>query len=388
MSYNFQIIDAVEGLKGRRVIVRLDLNLPFRDGVITDDFRFTQTLPTLLHLKERGARVLLLAHIEGREAHSLRPVFEHIKKNIPVTFVETIAELPARMEAVQEGEFLLLENLRISAEEEENSEAFARTLASFGDIFVNEAFSVSHRSHASIVGIPRYLPSYAGFLFAKEVRELSVAFAPKHPFLFILGGAKFETKLPLVTKFVSLADTLYISGALANDFFHARGLEVGKSLLSSRPPALDTLLSNARIHVPVDAVVEEGGISSIRDIEAVSKEAWIRDAGPRSLEELRSLISNAAFILWNGPLGLYEEGFSKGTETLAAMIASSSAQSIVGGGDTLAALSHLEDKGKFSFISTGGGAMLAFLATETLPGIEALEASTLSRVPAQAVLHS
>ncbi len=287
-------------LKGKRVLVRVD----WSDG---DDFRIKASQQTIDYLINAGAKVILATHVDGNAPD--------LKQFVP--------------EGVE-----LLPNLRADKREEENSDEFAKSLAEQADIYVNEAFAVSHRAHASLVGVPKFLPSYVGFEFEKEVKALSKAFNPPHPFLIILGGAKWETKLPLVDKFVDIAEKILIAGAMA-----------------VRVP--ETILANPKVLLPV------GDISAL-------------DADDQVLAQIKDLVADAKFILWNGPLGKYEDGRKDGTLKLAKTLAESGKEVVVGGADTLLAIKELNILDKFSFVSTGGGAMLAFLATGTLPAIEAL----------------
>jgi phosphoglycerate kinase len=331
-------------LEGKKVLVRVDWNVPVLDGQVADDFRIRHSLPTIEFLRKAGAEVIILSHYTG-EGDSLAPIAEHARKYLP------------QLAFNGEGNLRLMENLRHDPGEKKNDPAFAEKLAKLGEIYVNEAFSASHREHASIVSLPKLLPSYAGLRFAEEVNELSKAFYPKHPFLFILGGAKFDTKLPLLKKFMDIADDIFVGGALANDFFKAMGKDVGVSLVSDGEFGLSELFNSGKIILPEDTI-DAGG--------------KILDAGPISLEKLKEKIESAKLILWNGPLGHYEGGYKVATLALAKMIAESGKESIVGGGDTLAAIDELKLLDEFSFVSTGGGAMLDFLAHGTLPGIEAL----------------
>ncbi|OHA91629.1 MAG: hypothetical protein A2758_00795 [Candidatus Zambryskibacteria bacterium RIFCSPHIGHO2_01_FULL_49_18] len=305
-------IKEARDLRGKRVLVRVDWNIPFdyRSGQVRDTFRIKATLDTIHYLLSTDASVILATHLETGS-------IEDLQKFVP--------------EGVE-----LLPNLRDNPGEEANSDEFARELASKADIFVNEAFSVSHRAHASIVGVPRFLPSYAGLHFMSEVENLSKAFNPPHPFLFLLGGAKFETKVSLVEKFLNIADSIFIAGTNA-------------------VPAYETeLKNNPKIFFP------HGDIAAL-------------DIDDETIKNLKLKIENSVFILWNGPVGKYEDGYKKGTLAIAQMLADSGKQVIVGGGDTLATIKELNLYDKFTFISTAGGAMLEFLATGTLPGIRALE---------------
>jgi phosphoglycerate kinase len=255
-----------------------------------------------------------------------------------------------------------------------NDQAFAKKLSTMGDIYVNEAFSVSHRVHASIVSLPKYLPSYAGFQFEAEVKNLSHAFKnPKHPFLFILGGAKFSTKMPLIKKYLKLADYVFIGGALANDFLKAKGYVVGKSLVSDANFGIKALLKNKKLILPTDVLVKSGNKLIIKKADQVKKDEFILDVGEDTVKNLSAIIKKSKLILWNGPLGKYEAGGAKATKEILKLVSKSKAESIIGGGDTVELISEMKMEKKFSFISTGGGATLDFLANGTLPGIKALE---------------
>jgi len=375
---DFKTIKDIENLRGKRVLLRLDLNVPIIDGVLLDDFRIKKSMSTLNFLRENGAKTIVISHIESVETKSLKAVYEYLSKFFNILFLKDYfgEETKKAIDGMNEGDFILLENLRIYEGEEKSSEHFARQLASLGEIYVNEAFSVSHRQHASIVGVPKFLPSYAGILFEEEVANLSKAFNPEHPFLFILGGAKFETKMPLIEKFLKLADFVFVGGALANDFFKEKGYEIGLSVLSPKKFDLRKMLSSDKLLLPTDVVVKNNQGVSIKRPSQVLKEDKILDDGPATISMLEKKLLSSKFVLWNGPLGDYEKGFREGTVELARAIAKSSAKSIIGGGDTLAVVSKMNLENKFSFISTGGGAMLDFLANETLPGIEALERSS------------
>ncbi len=295
-------------LQGKRVLVRVDWNV-IKDGKVNDEFRIKASLPTLMFLKEAGALVTIATHLEEGSTDMLE------------------AYVPAGM--------TLLPNLRENPGEKENSEEFAKELAAQADIYVNEAFSVSHRAHASIVGVPKLVPSYAGLRFAEELKELSKAFNPMHPFLLILGGAKIETKLPVVEKFSKVADTIFVGGAMA--------------------------VKAAELGLPENY----GAILPTGDLAAL-------DANEETLRLLKAKIVEAKLIVWNGPLGKYEAGYTKYTYELAQAVAEAPGETIIGGGDTLAAIQPLNLLDTYSFVSTAGGAMLEFLANGTLPGIEVL----------------
>ena len=360
------------------MLLRLDLNVPIIDGVLRDDFRIKKSMATLNLLHENGAKTIIISHIESVETKSLKAVCEYLSNFFNISLLKDYfsKETKNAIDRMNEGDFMLLENLRIYEGEEKNSEHFAKQLASLGEIYVNEAFSVSHREHASIVGVPKFLPSYAGILFEEEVVNLSKAFNPEHPFLFILGGAKFETKMPLIEKFLKLADFVFVGGALANDFFKEKGHETGLSVLSPKKFDLKKLLASDKLLLPLDVVVKNNQGVFIKTPNQVLTEDKILDDGPATISMLEKKLSLSKFVLWNGPLGDYEKGFKEGTIELARAIAKSATKSIIGGGDTLAVVSKLNLGNKFSLISTGGGAMLDFLANETLPGIEAIEGSS------------
>ncbi|MEK9177438.1 MAG: phosphoglycerate kinase, partial [Patescibacteria group bacterium] len=275
---------------------------------------------------------------------------------------------------LKDGEALLLENIRRDHGEEKNDPAFAKALASLGDAYVNDAFPVSHRAHASIVGVPALIPAYAGLQFMKEVEGLTPALAPESPSLAIIGGAKFATKEKLIHTLLTKYDKLFIGGAIVNDFFKAKGFEVGKSLVSN-DKHIKELLDEPKLIIPTDVTVLGPSGQSDKDLGEVGKEDVIDDVGPKSIAALWPVIENAKTILWNGPMGRFEDDFTRATDELAMMVAKSRARSIVGGGDTLASIQKLKLMDKFTFVSTAGGAMLDFLANGTLPGIEALEAS-------------
>lgn len=363
-----------EELRGKRVLVRAGLDVPILNGSIPGRFRIDSAIPTLRYLQENGARIVVIAHI-GRDVHdTLAPVAEVIKESLPTTFVPDLLGEKAKEAALalQDGEMIMLEDLRHDIREVENDEGFAKELSEYGELYVNDAFSACHRVHASIVGIPKVLPSVLGLGLEKEIDHLKEALTPPPSALCIIAGAKFETKEPLLRKLLEAYDHVYVAGALANDIFRARGYEVGISRVSNFTPAHD-VLTHPRLLVPTDATVlhEDNSVSIESPSDLLSSDRNM-DLGPASFEQLKTLVSESALTLWNGPTGVYEEGFEDWSIKLAHLIADKSPRSIVGGGDTVTAIdrAHLFDK--FSFVSTGGGAMLQFLLEGTLPGIDAL----------------
>jgi len=365
----------IKDLAGKRVILRVDFNVPIKDGKVIDPFRIEKVKDSIEFLKKAGAKIILVSHIENKEGATLKPVAEYLQSLFKVVFIETkdFSEISKIINEAESAQVFLLENIRKHEGEEKNDDSFAKQLSSLGDVYVNEAFSVSHRKHASIVGLPKYLPSFAGFLFEKEVQELSRMFNPTHPFIFILGGAKFETKEPLIKKFLGLADYVFVGGALGNDFFKAKGYEVGGSITSGTIPPPE-IVNDPKILIPIDVVVRASDDRKVvRQPTEILANEIISDAGPETLEMLREKICEAHTILWNGPLGFYEKGFDAGTKAIAKILSDCRGRSIVGGGDTTAAIVDLGIYDRLSFVSTGGGAMLDFLSSGTLPGIEALK---------------
>lgn len=365
-------VRSLKGVKGKYVLVRVDFNVPIQGGKVLDDMRIRVALPTIELLRAKGARVVLVSHIGRKPEESLAPVALRLKKYFPVTFVPAVfgASVDQALFSMEPGSVVLLENLRSEKGEKEGSMAFAKKLASYGDAYVNEAFPVSHRNDASIVGIPKLLPSYAGIQLENEVKELSKILKPKHPFLFILGGAKVETKLPLLKRYLKEADYVFVGGALANNFFRAQGYEVGKSLVDETVSPLGTLLKNEKLLVPSTVVVSK---TKMVATNLVGKSESILDIGVPSIEALVPIINSAKLILWNGPMGWYEGGYTQATEKLLSLLSKASADVVIGGGDTAVLVERKKLGKKFKFVSTGGGATLDFLTKGTLPGIKALK---------------
>lgn len=344
---------------GKRVLARVDFNVPVQHNEIVDDFRIKKTLPLIKDLRQKNARVVLLSHLTERKTHrSFRELIPALER-VCGTSIAFAPDVPLAR-ALQNGEapVILLENLRVFLGEEHNDTAFAKELASLGDIYINEDFSQSHRPYASIVTLPQFLPSFAGPLFQNEIEKLHETFNPPHPFLLILGGVKFETKLGVLERFVSIADSVFIGGALANVFFKAQGKDIGNSLYDREAlPLVQACLKSPNIILPSDPVFANGAMV---------------DSGPETNAALKKEIAHAAMVVWNGPLGAIEQGFDRGTKELASALAESEAKVIAGGGDTVSVINRMGLAEKFYHVSTGGGAMLTFLATGTLPAIEAL----------------
>jgi phosphoglycerate kinase len=380
----------IEFLENVKVLLRADFNVPIENGAIVDDFRIRATLPTIDYLTKKGAKVILVSHLESADGKnlSLAPIADHINRlGVKTSFIKDIKKSYEVIETCDPkskngGSCFLLENLRLFEGEKANDRKFAKELASLADIFVNDAFSVCHRKHASIIGVTEFLPSYAGLQLEEEISHLSMAFNPTRPFLFVLGGAKFETKLPLLQKFIDKVDTVFVGGALVNDLLKSKGYEVGKSITSKTEVDLTDIINSPNLLLPVDIVQDK----VCKAVGRLSSEDINMDIGPETLALLVEKIKSARFILWNGPLGKYESGFKEATLQFAKALGDiteksksyndqEKAVSIVGGGDTLATISLLGIEREFTFVSTGGGAMLDFLAEGTLPGILALENS-------------
>jgi len=373
-------IQDIKVLENVSVLVRTSLNVPVENGKVENTFRLKAALPTIAYLQERHARVILISHITGKGTETLEPMYKAMREWVPNLSFCPVSTGPQARQAVRDlmpGHVLMLENLRRNVGEEKNDPELAKELSMLADVFVQDSFDTCHRKHASIVGVPELLPSYAGFTVEAEVYELSKALKPKHPAVAIIGGAKFSTKEPVLKVLLKTYDRVFVGGALANDFLKAKGFSVGASLVSDEgQTGIRELLKNKRLVTPSDVIVappntdrKEGHVVSVSDIP--ENEA-VLDAGPQTAEELVQLVTKSKMVLWNGPLGLFEHGFVDSTRTLIRAVAASKTHSIIGGGDTVEAIEELGVRAEFSFISTGGGAMLDYLAYGTLPGLQAL----------------
>jgi phosphoglycerate kinase len=354
---------------GEKVFLRLDLNLPMDGHTIVDDYRLKRSSKTLDYLRNKKVKTLIVSHTENTEK-TLRPVYEHMKNFWSVLFAENLKDAKAKLDSINPGEFVLLENIRNDEGEIKNSDEFADDLSAGMTVYVNDAFSVSHRDHASISKVAKRLDSYGGFLFMEEIEALSVALSPEPESLFILGGAKFSTKLPLLEKILKLYGKVFVGGALANHMLHAQGYSFDTSRYGENLPDITSIARHQNLRLPIDVVCRSGEEKAVED---VLKTDEVVDCGKRTIELLDQLLGGANFVVWNGPLGLYEDGFSKGTQSLINVMAHRNSKSIVGGGDTVYLINKNHQSQSFGFISTAGGAMLDFLSNGTLPGIEALK---------------
>jgi phosphoglycerate kinase len=379
---------------GKRVLVRVDFNVPVdASGHITDDTRIRAALPTITYLLDHHACVIVASHLgrpKGKRVNalSLAPVAKRLSELLgrPVQMVDDCVgpQVEASVAAMKPGDVLLLENLRFHPEEEANDPVFAQQLAQLADIYVDDAFGAAHRAHASVEGIAHYLPSVAGFLMQREVEILSrVLQNPRRPLTAVIGGAKISTKIGVLNNLLERADALIIGGGMANTFLAAQGKEVGRSLVEREK--IDTaaeLLHRAHeldkpMLLPLDVVVadrmDEGAQTRVVSVDEVPNDWMIVDIGPQSIEHFREQLKRSGTVVWNGPMGVFEiPTFAKGTVAIAHVLAESNAETIVGGGDSVAALeqAHLADR--MTHVSTGGGASLEFLEGRELPGIAVL----------------
>jgi len=368
-------IAEVSDLRGKVVLVRASCNVPLVDGKVRNSFRLRRALPTLKYLKEAGAKVIVISHL-GREVdETLLPVFEELATAIDMKWGGKVTDslFTEKKAALNDGDILFCENLRQDVREEENDDSLGALLAEGVDLYVNDAFAEAHREHASTYGVAKLLPAYAGLTLIEEVTELQKVMQPNHPSLFLLGGAKFETKMPLVEKYLALYDHVFVGGALANDVLKARGFEVGTSLVSEVSLNDAPFLWSEKMLVPVDVIVEGPRGVVTKPADQVLPDEKIFDMGPETVELLTRYIVEAKTILWNGPFGNYEAGFEESTEAVAKLIANSDAFSVLGGGDTVAAVEKLGLNEKFGFISIGGGSMLTFMEHGSTPVLDLLK---------------
>lgn len=385
---HFKTIDDFD-FTDKTALVRVDYNVPIKDGVIQDDTRIRATLPTLKDLKERGAKIILLSHLGRPKGKpnaelSLSPIADHLSTLLDqkVTFFHD------RAPSLQAGDIALRENLRFNEGEEQNAPEFARELSTLGDVFVQDAFGTAHRAHASTVGIARFLPAIAGRLMAQEMSALqTILEKPEKPVCAVIGGAKIAGKLELLENMILKVDYLVLGGGMANTFLHALGYDMKASLYEAemKDTCLGILdkasMSGCKIIMPRDLVTtkkfEAGAPSQVQDIEHLESGDMGIDVGPDSIQYIKSVIEQCRSLIWNGPLGAFEiEPFDKGTNEVASFVAQQTKngplKSIAGGGDTVSALKKSDSLKDFSYISTGGGAFLEWLEGKTLPGIAIL----------------
>ena len=380
-------------IDNKRVFVRVDFNVPMKDGVITDDTRIRGALETIQYLVDHNAKVILASHFgrpkgERKADMTLAPCAEHLSKllNKPVAFVDDCIgdTVTAAVEKLQGGDILMLENLRYHNEETKNDPDFAKALASLAEVAINDAFGVSHRNAASVVGIADYIPMGAGFLLKKEIESLGAAVNhPKKPVAAIIGGAKVTDKISVISNLLRKVDVMIIGGGMANAFIKAQGCNIGSSLFEPGQEQIATDLvmearvAGTRLLTPIDAVVADAfsndANTKIVDVEHIEDGWMVLDIGPKTRELYIDALAKMKTIIWNGPMGVFEmDSFAAGTNAVAEAVANADAMTIVGGGDSVAAIEKSGLADKISHISTGGGASLEFLEGKILPGIAAL----------------
>ena len=383
-------------VSGKRVLVRCDFNVPMKDGVITDDIRITSALPTIKYLIENDAKVILMSHMgrpkgEPKPEFSLKPVADRLAQLLGMDVVFAASDVVvddsvrAKADELKPGQVMLLENVRYRKEETKNEEPFTGELASLGDIFVNDAFGTAHRAHCSTAGLAKYMPSVSGFLIEKEVKFLGDALEdPQRPFLAIMGGAKVGDKIPVIENLLKKVDSLIIGGGMSYTFFKAMGYEIGKSILDEESIDLAKELmkkaedAGVKLLLPVDTVCakefDNDSESGVFDRDSIPVDMMGMDIGPKTVELYKTAIAEAKTVVWNGPAGVFEmPNFAAGTKAIAEALASSGAVTIIGGGDSAAAVEQFGLADKMTHISTGGGASLEFLEGKDLPGISCLE---------------
>jgi phosphoglycerate kinase len=391
-------LDELQDIFGKRVLVRVDLNVPVQDGEVTDNTRIERIVPTIRELSQKGAKVILLAHFgrpkDGPDpAFSLAPIARATERVLgrPVGFASDCIGAPAQaaVAAIASGDVLLLENTRFHQGEEKNDAGFARALAENGDLYVNDAFSAAHRAHASTEGVARLLPAYAGRTMQAELEALEKGLGnPQHPVVAIVGGAKVSTKIDLLMNMVNKVDALVIGGGMANTFLAAQGIDVGKSLCehdlteTAKQIMIEAASAGCAIVLPSDAVVawefKAGAGTKTLSVRAVPADAMILDCGPATVETITQWIERAQTLVWNGPLGAFEiEPFNQATVAVAKHAAERTKTrqlvSVAGGGDTVAALNGAAVADDFTYISTAGGAFLEWMEGKALPGVEVLK---------------
>lgn len=387
---DIESIKKANGIKGKTVLLRTDFNVPIRKGRILDDYRIVSGLPSIRFLLRYKCRLILLTHLGQPEPgkysdFSVEPVAKRLSRLIgkPVKFIpECIgAEVKEAVSKIKPGELVMLENVRFHPEEELNDAKFSRELASLADIYVNDAFAVSHRKHASVAGIKKYLPHFAGLLIEQEVKHMNRVLRPEKPMVVVFGGAKISTKLPLIKNLSKRSDRILIGGMLANNFLAALGFNVGKSKVDPDEIRIARkIYDRGKMILPVDAVVNSRangqGRTEVKSINHIGPNDHILDIGPETIRLFAHNIKKAKTIAWNGPLGMFEhKSFKNGTLFIARAIASRSkgrAYGLVGGGETVEALEMTQMEDYVDWISTAGGAMLAYLGGEKMPGLEDL----------------
>lgn len=367
-----------KNLHGKKVFLRNDFNVPIKDGKVMDDYKIVKQLPTIHYLLRNKCKLIICTHLGDAQA-STEVICKYLSKILDkkITFVPSydFLAIGTQVSKMKEGDIVFLENLRFDKGEKANSKIFAKHLARLADVYVNDAFAVSHRAHASVSAIKSYIPSYAGLLLANEVKHLDKVLNPKKPLIVIVGGVKLDTKIRLIKSFEKNAFRILVGGALANNFFAAHGFEIGKSIADKASIKFAKKLKNKNILTPIDVVVSssEHGRPIVKKLHEVGKNDHIFDIGPKTVELYATFIKRASTIIWNGPMGFFEmKSFRFGTKSIARLVAARSsgkAFGAVGGGETVEALKETKMLNHVDWVSTGGGAMLSFLGGEKMPGL-------------------
>ncbi len=358
-------------LKGKRVIVRVDWNVPVNNGQITDTSRIEVSVPFLQHLSGAGAKIIILSHF-GEKGESLSTVAQYVAKNLSfIAFNPSFdfTELEKASRKLSEGNAILLENVRLFKGETENLEELADSFATLGDIFINDAFSVAHRTHASVVALAERRLSYFGPTFERELENLTNALTPVQPALLIVGGAKIATKLELIKKYLDQGVKVFVGGAMVHNIWYEQGINIGKSLYDPSYRLAEKFVNHPLLITPLDVILENGDRFPVK---LIPKDGVVVDCGPETVEMVNKLVTVSNTVIANGPLGLYEKGWLSGSEKILTNLAESHVTSYIGGGDTVTVAHKLGLLQKFNFVSLGGGAMLDFLSSGTLPGIDAV----------------
>lgn len=381
-------------LDSKKVLIRVDFNTPVKDGKVTDNTRIVAALPTIKYLLDKGACLVVMTHLgrpkgEKKAEFSLKPVRDEFEKLLgkKVSLASDVIgdDVKKEVESLKKGDVLLLENVRFYKGEEANDMDFAKTLASYGDLYVNDAFGTAHRAHASTEGVAHFLPSYAGFLIEKEIKFMSPLLEkPEHPFVALIGGSKVSSKISVLESLSKTCDTIVIGGGMAYTFLKVQGHSVGKSLVeddyieTARSFLESTKKRGVKVILPLDHLCasefNENADAVYVDSPDIPSDLMGLDIGKKTVSEIKGAIKSAKTVCWNGPMGVFEfEKFSHGTEDVAKALSESDAITVVGGGDSVAAVNKFHLSDKISHVSTGGGASLEFLEGKTLPGIKALE---------------
>ncbi|MCX6792508.1 MAG: phosphoglycerate kinase [Candidatus Falkowbacteria bacterium] len=381
----FSVQDNLKKIAGKKVLLRLDLNVPQAKGKITNEYKLRCALPTIKLLRSLGCSVIIITHLAEpklplskpeQKSFSVEPLAKWLAKKLNIS-IKVLgmnwSAINLAVKKMSDSEVVMFENIRLFKGEIDNSEVLARQLASLAQVYINDAFAVSHRSHTSVDAIKKYLPSFAGPLLSVEVNNLEKARTGKKPFVLIMGGAKLSTKLPLLKKLAPSASVVLTGGGIANTIFKATGLEIGKSLFDKEGAAVYSRAKLANVIAPIDVAVLANNKRLEKNLKDIKPSDNILDIGPKTIKLYAKYIAKAKTVIWNGPMGLFEKkAFAKGNQQIAALVSKATKNksfTLIGGGETVAALST---KNKFSWISTGGGASLAYLEGKSLPGLSKL----------------